>query len=294
MRRPTLNPMSVRVVVAVLTLLCIEAGANAVAEPKERGPLQVGHDEEIERIRQAVAALRYPEAQSFCVTAIKAGGHRRPQLVQLYALCAEVTSVLDGPEAGERDFRRLLVLAPDHQPPRRDSPVLMAPFTNARRWVAENGPLRVETLPEESTDLGVRIGADPLAMVAGVQLFVRRRSGAFERVPGQATHVPAAGLEGPDGVEYYMQLVDQATNTLAELGSPQAPLHRRAVVAADAMGSARGRTAAPARRDRRWVWGVVGAAIAVGAGVGIAVWLTWPRAATAPPVSTTDGTFRPF
>src|SRR5436189_3273706 len=92
---------------------------------------------------KAVRELRYPQARAELDALLKAGGHPRDRFVEILALHAEVVAVMDGPDAGERAFRRLLVIDPQHAPPSRRSPVVATPFERARKWVAANGALQV-------------------------------------------------------------------------------------------------------------------------------------------------------
>jgi hypothetical protein len=105
-------------------------------------------------------------------------------VLEIYALRGEVESVLDGPAAGERESRMLLMLAPQHPPPARETPTFLVPFENARRWAGAAGSLRVEHAPPvvsptaKEFSVAERIVSDPLAMVAGAAVSFRPRDGS--------------------------------------------------------------------------------------------------------------------
>src|SRR5262249_15452936 len=52
--------------------------------------------------------LRYESARTEVERSIRRGHHTRKELVALYALRAELASIMDGPSVGESAFRRLL------------------------------------------------------------------------------------------------------------------------------------------------------------------------------------------
>ena len=204
-----------------LTLALAVAGVGGTAWAADASPLASA--------QRATRELRYEDAGREVAEALRHGHHARKELVALYALRAEVASIVDGGSAGESEFRRLLVLAPDHAPP-RNTPIFSAPFARAQRWVAAHGHLEVEHKLGAAPRLGaptplvVVVTNDPLAMVADARLWVR--------MPGETDFVaqPAASLRPsvpaipPGGAaDYYLEMLDADDSVVAELGTAAEP-----------------------------------------------------------------------
>jgi hypothetical protein len=227
---------------------------------------------ELARARNALKSLGYSEARTLLETALTQGGHTHAELLEIYALRGEVEAVLDGPEAGEREFRKLLVLDPKHPPPERETPTFMVPFENARQWARAAGSLRVEHAPpsaqpdDRDFELVERIVSDPLAMVAGTQVFYRGRDAtAYARLATAELRqkIPIS----PVGATYYIQLVDRWGNVVATIGTPAAPLSVAAQPAAETEAPLVVPTrAAPAPRGRWYkspaAWSLIGIGVA--------------------------------
>jgi hypothetical protein len=205
----------------LLTLFC--AAANAV-EPS-------GLDE----ARRQLQALDFSGALRSARAAIAAGGHTSGELAELYGIAGEAAAVVEGADAGERAFRAELVLAPDHAPPARSSPVVARPFARAREWVLVHGALHVlhavAATPESSGyRVSVTVASDPLGMVAQRQLWWRDAGDSYTPaiLDGSDFVIPLR----PGIVEYWIELVDGAGNELATLGEPARPLRLIATAAA--------------------------------------------------------------
>lgn len=214
-------------------------------------------------VRAAIDAQRYPEARAALDAALRDGGLSKDQLIALYALGGELAAIVDGPEAGEREFRKLLVLDPGHPPPQRQTPVFVEPFARAQRWVAQNGQLAAEAAPPSArpdapTEIAIQVTSDPLAMVDRARAFAGSGGAlAPAAVAGLRVMLPA-GRAG-EAVDYYVELLDHAGDVVWSLGSAGAP--RRLLV---------GLPAAPARSRRvRPLWAALaggGAAVLALAG----------------------------
>ncbi|MDB4969800.1 MAG: hypothetical protein JWN44_5489 [Myxococcales bacterium] len=215
--------MNARVVALALAVSCAggvtSAGGRAWAA--EASPLAAA--------QRAVRELRYEDARGEVDAALRRGHHPRKELIALYALRAEVTSIVDGASAGEGEFRRLLVLAPDHTLP-RDTPIFSVPFTRAQRWVASHGHLEVEhkigAAPRlgVATPLAVAVTSDPLAAVAGARLWVRMPDEhAFVALPGTSLRPSLPPIPAGGGADYYIEAVDAGDNVVAELGTADEP-----------------------------------------------------------------------
>jgi hypothetical protein len=264
------------------SILTLTLAATAVAWGRSDGEAGLAE------ARRAIQQLRYEDAKPLLDAALERGHHGRAELIDLYELRGVVASVVEGPDAGESEFRRMLVLAPDHAPPPRDTPVFMVPFTRARRWVNAHGGLEVQArlgappaaaLP---TPLVLTIVSDPFTQVAADRLFVRRR-GEDTFVAAATTidrtlrpRLPAVAAGG--ALDYYLELLDRGDNVLGEVGSARAPLHVEVAPAVAAQpppppsSSPSLVTTAPARAPlshvvARWTLGGVGL-LALGAAIG--------------------------
>src|SRR5262245_24729385 len=116
------------------------AAALLLATLAHPAPARSAEPPSLKSASRAVRELRYADARDDLDALLKSGGQPRERFLAILALNAEVVAVMDGAEAGEREFRRLLVLDPTRTPSRR-TPVLLVPFERARKWVASNGPL---------------------------------------------------------------------------------------------------------------------------------------------------------
>jgi hypothetical protein len=223
----------------------------------------------LEGAQRAVSELRWAEARSELDALLRAGGLEREQLVRAYEMRAEVTAVLDGAEAAEREYRKLLALDPTHPPPRRGSPVFMTPYQRARRWVGEAGPLRLNHQPPAAVPVGVTIALrvqlhDPLGLTAAVRAVGEVGGESFALSPPR---LPPLG-EGARA-SYRLDALDAGGSLLASLGaetpfavraepppatlatplpSPTAPAATQAVTAPPLSTA----STAPPRRARLW------------------------------------------
>lgn len=177
-------------------------------------------------------AMHYAEARRLIESALAAGELPREQLARLYGLRGEVEAVLDGAEAGERDFRKALVLD-ERIAPTHDSPVMIVPFRRAQEWLRSSGGLQVELAPpplvEEGTPgvVALRVGSDPLGMVDSARLFVRVGTGEWRRLVGLRAPLPEA--RAGETIELWAEVVDLAGDVLRSLGGPDSPLRIQVV-----------------------------------------------------------------
>jgi hypothetical protein len=201
--------------------ICAWPLALRAAEPPPQAAL--------ERARNELKNLGYSEARPLLDAALNEGGHSREELAEIYALRGEVEAVLEGADASEREFRKLMVLDPHHAPPKRETPTFMLPFESARKWAQRAGALTIEHVPPATApaaarfDVTVRIVSDPLAMVAGAKVLYRDKDAA------PFTRTPTVGLRqtleaGPKQTSYYIEVVDRWGNKLMAFGNETAPL----------------------------------------------------------------------
>ena len=182
-------------------------------------------------VQRAIRELRYDDARAELDQSLRRGHYGREQLVALYALRGEVAAVLDGPAVAEAEFRKLLVLMPEHGPPSRATPVMNLPFQQARRWVNEHGHLTAEErilgTPRENlpTTVAVALTSDPLAMVARARLFYRENAAEPFAVAGETTLRQTLPALSPGGsCEYNLELLDAADDVVLRLGTSDTPL----------------------------------------------------------------------
>jgi hypothetical protein len=208
----------------IVDVLCV-ALALLFAEPLARAR----SGEPLASAQRHMRELRYESARSEVERSIRRGHHTRKELVALYALRAELASIMDGPSVGESAFRRVLVLAPDHTPSRA-TPIFAGPFAAAQRWVTAHGRLAVEHTvatprPGSNTPVAITVASDPFAMVSGAR--VRHRvlgEDAWVAVPGLSMRPWLPPIPPGTVLEYYIEVVDASDNVLVQLGTAEAPM----------------------------------------------------------------------
>jgi hypothetical protein len=197
------------------------------------GQARAGRGSEDPSLAVALRAMReqrYEAASRELDSLLKRGHLSNRELVALHALRAEVAAIMEGPAVSEAEFRRMLVLAPDHAPP-RDTPVFSAPFTQAERWVGAHGAIDVEERraatpkPGAPVTIAVAVLSDPFAMIVGAHLYHRALGAeAYTLVAGQSLRPTLPAQAANAMVEYYVEVVDGAENVVAQLGSADEPL----------------------------------------------------------------------
>lgn len=180
--------------------------------------------------QRAMRELRYEDARDELSVALGRGHHSRDALVALHALRGEVGAISDGAEVGESEFRRLLVLMPDHAPPARNTPIFSVPFARARRWVAAHGSLKAEQKLQSEPRTGlptllvVAVTTDPLSMVSGARLCYRTRPDEpYLAAAGLALTPSLPAVRAGEALDYYLQLVDANDDVVLELGTADEP-----------------------------------------------------------------------
>jgi len=241
-----------------LLRLCVVAGISLAT------PMAMAQSS-IERAEEHMEALRYDEAKVLVTEALEGGGLSKIQVTKALSILAELAAILEGPEAGERAFRRLLVLAPSQHQPSTSSPVVADPYVRAREWVESQGILEVAHSPPKSVLAGkpvaleVSIQRDPLAMVAGARTSYRLPGGGFRLLPGRSLSMSLPAVPSGGYVEYYISVVDRYGNELSALGSKSSPL------AVHAEGDAPSAKVRAAPRPATWVVAGAGAVALVAA-----------------------------
>jgi hypothetical protein len=170
--------------------------------------------------RAAFDAQRYPETRVLVDTLLLSGNHSRDELIEIYLLRGELEAVMSGPEAGEAEFRKLLVLDPGHAAPALTTPVFMIPFNRAQRWVEAHGQLSLVcgvTLgmgpPGAQT---VEIASDPLKLVRGLRVSIR--GAPFRPLAGPPFRLPPVA-----SADYFVEAIDAAGSVVATCGNGDGP-----------------------------------------------------------------------
>jgi hypothetical protein len=233
----------------------------------------------LESAQRAANELRWTDARTDVEAVLRAGGLDREAVLRAYQLRAEITAVLDGADAGEREYRKLLSLDPARAPPRHRSPVFMVPYERARRWAAESGALRLAHAPPATLPVGVPTPlavelTDPLVLAAAV-----RAVGTAGEVPFSLEPPRLPKLAASEHAVYRLEAVDGAGNVLATLGADSpfsavavAPSLPPVVAIQPPAPGATTFVAAPVRRARLWRPAVGVAALSL-ASVAIAIGL---------------------
>jgi hypothetical protein len=160
--------------------------------------------------RAALDAVDYAEAQPLLVDALHAGGNSPARVVELYRLLASTATVLGERDAAEGYYRRWLELEPTANLPDSVAPKLREPFVAAQVYMAARAALAASAgLRAGAAE--VAVAADPLAMVAAVEIDGARRPLGIDRRARAQLH---AGTRHAD-----VALIDEFGNHLAELAA---------------------------------------------------------------------------
>jgi hypothetical protein len=127
----------------------------------------VAHADKLADARQAIADVRYDDAQRLLAEALRAGGNSPAALADIYQLAATVAVVLDQRDAAEHYDERWLALDPTAKLPGDLAPKLREPFVAAQAAMQARGSLDVR-LQRAGVDVDVVVVNDPLAMAVSV------------------------------------------------------------------------------------------------------------------------------
>jgi tetratricopeptide (TPR) repeat protein len=212
------------------------------------------------------------------------------QLADMYQLLGLAELYLGDQDAARDAFEKLLQARPDYELPRSEPPKIRQLYARIKEDIKHR---RVLPVTLEVAPVGSATGGQPLTVHADVQnlalgarpkLYYRRAgSQAFGSLDFQKEHgsrekfdatLPATEVPSeshPYEIEYYVEVADAAERRLAGKGDAFNPLRFRVEPPANLS------TEAVAEESpwykNPWVW-VVGGAVTVGAGVGIAVLAT--------------------
>lgn len=179
----------------------------------------------IKAAREAMDDLKYPEAKALLQKARQQSGLQRAELVEILWLQGLVAASLNQPDAARASFRALFAIDPEHQPERDYPPKIMSPYYEARGWIATNKPLGFAQLPATVEGgrvkrIGVKVQADPLALVAGVRIHV---VGA-DTTEHSLKNLAATRDVDAETVSWWAELVGERNAELARIGSADQPV----------------------------------------------------------------------
>ncbi len=145
----------------------------------------------LDAAHKAVDEIRYDEARSLLVQALKQGGNRPEELVDIYRLSAKTAAVLGDADLAEQYYRRMLALDPDVMLPADASPRLRDPFVAAQAYMAAQQRF---DLRATRTANGITVSVvDPLGMIVAVATLergvVRGKQGLLEAAPAVSSTV---------------------------------------------------------------------------------------------------------
>jgi hypothetical protein len=205
---------------------------------------------ELDAANAAVRALDFDAAVVHLDAAVREGKHSLSEVIAIYELSGEALSIAQGVDAGERAFRKLLAIDPEHALPPHQSPVIAEPFQRARDFIAHNGALRVshKTIPivARRREIRVNVDADPLSMVAGIAVHYKAESVGEFAMKSEAALRAQIPVEEP--TDYYIDVLDRDGNVIATIGAPE---HWIRVVPATAPGATASKPAEQTRARPR-------------------------------------------
>lgn len=180
---------------------------------------------QIKAAQEAMDDLRYTDARTLLQKARQQPNLPREQLVEILWLQGLVAATLNQADAARSAFRALFAIDPEHRPERDYPPKIMSPYYEARGWIATTKPLGFARLPAELAAgrvkrIGVKVQADPLALVTSVRIHV---------VGGETTEHTLQGLTATrdvdaESVSWWAELIGERNAQLARVGDEKEPL----------------------------------------------------------------------
>jgi hypothetical protein len=164
--------------------------------------------------RKAIDEIRYDDARGLLVQALKQGGSRPDELVEIYRLSAATATVLGSTDLAEQYYRRMLALDPDASLPADASPRLREPFVAAQAYMAAQQRFDAKAT-RMSKGIEVSI-VDPLGMVVAVATLEAGELRSKQPFAQQPVTLPDAGSE--------VVALDEHGNFLRVIELPAAPV----------------------------------------------------------------------
>lgn len=224
-------------------------------------------------LRQAEEAylnVEFEQVRDHALEALRSGSLGPDQLVRTYELLGVASSALHENDVARDYFVRMLGIDPDHELDASVNPEMRDPFLEARgMWAARAGRLRMEVgLDRPSSALRISL-VDPTDMAQRVRVAARLEGAAeFVSSEHQATveiTAPLTGAGDADRVEYYVEVLDMHGNVMLGEGSAFDP---RVVGRMRVEGGGGGGVTF---FEEPIFWAIVGAVVAVAAGITIGV-----------------------
>lgn len=183
----------------------------------------------LDEARKAVDEIRYDDARELLVQALKQGGNRPEELVEIYRLSAVTAAVLGPEDLAEQYYRRMIALDPSATLPPDASPRLRDPFVAAQAYMAAQQ--RFEARVSRS-DRGITVSiVDPLGMVVAAATLEDGELRGKQPYSGQPVELAGAGSEVvvlDDHGNFLREIAVPARAAAAEMpGAPGTPLLRR-------------------------------------------------------------------
>lgn len=241
-------------------MLALAAAAPALAQ-----------DDALARAEAAYLEVDFDATHRHALAALRAGGSTPAQLVRIYQLLGIAASALGREDEARDHFVRMLGLDRDAELDASVPPRLRDPFLEARGvWAARTGRLGIQVgLDRARSSLRIEL-SDPSATARRV-LVHSRLEGETQFVTQDAEargaiDIPVQGAAAADRVEYYVEVLDEHRNVMLAEGSAFEPrvVGRERVAAGGGGGG-------PSIVEEPVFWVIVGAVVAVAAGITIGV-----------------------
>ena len=224
----------------------------------------------------AYSEVDFERARAAASEAITTGGLSPTELVRAYQLVGVSASALGDPSAAREAFVQMVSIDPDAHLDDTVPPRLRAPFLEARGQVSgRSGRLSAEVqLARAYGALRIAL-SDPFELVVTVRLHARVEVQVefttSEYDPEPEIMARHSGASSADRMEYWLEALDAHGNQVLLVGTEYEPrvVGRIAAVAAGDGTTPPEGGGGPGILGEPVFWIIVGAVVAVGAGIGI-------------------------
>lgn len=229
----------------------------------------------------AYGEVDFERARTLAEQAIQAGGLSPQELVHAYQLVGVSASALGDAAASRQAFLLMVEIDPDARLDDTVPPRLRAPFLEARGMAgSHHGRLAAEVqLARAYSALRITL-TDPFDIVTQVRLHARVEGqvefSTTEHEPADEIMARASGASSADRMEYWLEALDEHGNRVLMLGSEFEPRVVGRIATAGGAGGTGGSEGSeggggggPGVFGEPVFWIIVGAVVAVGAGVGV-------------------------
>ena len=195
--------------------------------------------------RKAIYEIRYDDARRLLVQALKQGGNRPEELVEIYRLSAATAVVLGPTDLAEQYYRRMLALDPTATLPADASPRLREPFVAAQAYMAAQ---RRFVARASRTGRGIEVTiTDPLGMVVAAATLAGGELRGRQPFAGQPVVLADEGdqvvvLDDSGNFLRVVQLPPRPVAVPPPAAPPRTPILRRWITWAIPAGVAAGAT----------------------------------------------------